>query len=72
MVENSQLDEKPPENEQGGATEEVKLWSQKPNWLHWKIQATLRSGKPLENDQGGATEETIPWSQKPSCLCWKI
>ena len=25
MVKNSQLDEKPPANEQGGATEEVKL-----------------------------------------------
>lgn len=67
MVKNSQLDEKPPENEQGGATEEVKLWSQKPKWLYWKIQTALRSWKLLENDQGGATEETILWSQTILC-----
>ena len=45
IVENSQLDGKPPENYQGGATEEDILWHQKPSCLCWKIQAVKEQRK---------------------------
>ena len=43
VVGNYQLDEKPPENDHGGATEEVILLSQKRSCFCWKIQAAPRS-----------------------------
>ena len=59
IAENSQLDGKPPENDQRRATKETILSPQNPSFLCWNIQAASRSRKPLDNDQGRTTKENI-------------
>ena len=43
IAENLQLNKKLSQNDQGGATEEAILCSQKPSCLCWEIQAVQRS-----------------------------